>query len=231
MRKLFLVLMLFPLIALSQNGKNDKSKNAKADKSKSKSSDKKTGIGIGLKAGLNFANVTGASSINSKNKTGYMIGAFLNQPSGGLISYRLELTYSKQGFDFKTNTNTGTVNQSYILIPTLMGIKLGKFALLEFGMQTAYLLNSKADTTSTQTGTDPSPFASLTKFQNRVSLGGAAGFEIYPFKGILVGARYNISFGDMFKMPPPSSTTPPPSFLSSIDIKNNVVQFYLGYRF
>ena len=218
--------MLFPLCALSQNGKTDKS----TDKSKSKPSAGKAGIG--LKAGLNFANVTGASSISSKNKTGFMIGGFFSLPSKKLFGYRMELTYSRQGYDFKTNTNTGTVDQNYILMPTLTTINLGRFAQLQFGLQTAFLLNAKADTSTTPSSTDPyaNAMSDITKYQNRVTLGGAGGFEIYPFKGILIGARYNVSFGDMFKTPSSSSNTPP-SFLPSINAKNNVVSFFLGYRF
>ena len=36
------------------------------------------GLGIGLKAGLNFANVTSASSINSSSQSGFMAGVFLD---------------------------------------------------------------------------------------------------------------------------------------------------------
>jgi hypothetical protein len=213
--------MLLPLCALSQNGKTDKSK--------TKPSAEK--IGIGLKAGLNFANVTGVSSVSSKNKTGFMIGGFYSPPSKGLFGFRMEFDYSRQGYDFKTNTNTGTVNQDYILMPTLTVINLGKVAQLHLGPQTAFLLNAKADTTSTQSSSDPyaNAMTNITKYQNRVSMGATAGFEIYPYKGILIGARYNVSFGDMFKTPT-SSTTPAPSFLS-VNAKNNLVQFFLGYRF
>lgn len=214
--------MLFPLCVIGQNGKTDKSK--------TKPSAVK--IGIGLKAGLNFANVTGASSISSKNKTGFMVGAFYSPPSKAIFGYRMEFVFSRQGYDFKTNSNTGTVDQNYLLIPTLTVINLGKVAQLQFGIQTAFLLNAKADTSSTQSSPDPNAnaMADITKYQNRVTMGATAGFEIYPYKGILIGAKYNVSFGDMFKTPTSSSTTPMPSFLSA-NVKNNVVQFFLGYRF
>lgn len=222
MRKLFFLIMLFPLFALSQNGEPSK------PTSKTSSKANKAKLGFGLKAGVNFANVTNASSINSSNHTGFMVGAFMSPPSRGLFSYRMEVVYSKQGYDFKTNTNTGTVDLDYILFPTLTGINLGKFAQLQFGAQTAYLLNAKADSSSSQSGTDP--YSSLMQSFNRFDFGAAAGLEIYPFKGILIGARYNISFGDMYKTAS-SSRTSAPSFLPSINAKNNVVQLFLGYRF
>jgi Outer membrane protein beta-barrel domain len=223
MRKLFSLIMLFPLFALGQNGQPGNPTNKQTNKPT------KAKLGFGLKAGVNFANVTSASSINSSNKTGFMVGAFMSPPARGLFSYRMELVYSKQGYDFKTNTNTGTVDMNYILLPTLTGINIGKFAQLQFGAQTAYLLNAKADSSS---GTDPNsnPYGSLMQYQNRFNFGAAVGLEIYPFKGILIGARYNVSFGDMYKAAS-SYTTTRPSFLPSIDAKNNVVQLFLGYRF
>ena len=40
---------------------------------------------IGIKAGLNFANVTGASSINSSSRSGFQAGVFLG--GGGKKSW------------------------------------------------------------------------------------------------------------------------------------------------
>ncbi len=232
MRNLLLVLMLLPLLALSQNDKT-----AKPAKPASKSS--KSQGGLGVIAGLNFANVTKASSISNSNETGFMVGVFFSPPSQKLLSFRMELVYSKQGYDYKTNTNTGTVDKHYIMMPMLTGINIGKFARLQAGFQTAILLNAKADSSTSQPGTDPNanPYASggMMKMMNRFNYGLAGGLEIYPYKGIVLGGRYNISFGDMYKTPTPTSstTTPPPmpSFLPDVDAKNNLVQLYLGYRF
>jgi hypothetical protein len=41
---------------------------------------------FGIKAGINFANVTNASSIKSSNRSGFMVGVFLAPPSKGLLS-------------------------------------------------------------------------------------------------------------------------------------------------
>ena len=225
MRKLFLVLLFFPLLAFSQTDTTGK-RTSKPKKQRS---------GLGLIAGLNFANVTKASSISSSNETGFMVGAFYSPPTRGLLSLRMDLVYSKQGYDYKSNTNTGTVNKHYITFGMLKGINLGNFAQLQLGAQTAILLNAKADSTSSQGGIDPNtnPYGGgIMKIMNRFNYGFAGGLEIYPYKGIVLGGRYNISFGDMYKTPSStSSTTPTPSFLPDVDAKNNVVQLYLGYRF
>jgi len=222
--------MLLPLLALGQN--DTSAKPAKSAKPASKSS--KSQGGLGIIAGLNFANVTKVSSISNSNETGFMVGVFFAPPSQKLLSFRMELVYSKQGYDYKTNTNTGTVDKHYIMMPMLTGINIGRFARLQAGAQTAILLNAKAD--SSQSGTDPtSPYGGMMKMMNRFNYGFAGGLEIYPFKGIVLGGRYNISFGDMYKTPsspsPTPTPTPLPSFMPDVDAKNNLVQLYLGYRF
>src|ERR1700730_4727935 len=60
-------------------------------------------IGIGLKAGINFAKVTNASSINASNRSGFNAGVFYS-PGGNskqVLGYRSELLYSRQGYDYK----------------------------------------------------------------------------------------------------------------------------------
>jgi hypothetical protein len=82
---------------------------------------------FGIKAGVNFANVTNASDINSSSESGFLAGVFLAPPSTGVLGFRTELIFSRQGYNYKTNTNTGTVNLDYILLPQLMQINITKF--------------------------------------------------------------------------------------------------------
>src|SRR5690606_18289748 len=70
---------------------------------------------FGIKAGINFANVTKASSINNSSRTGWHAGVFLAPPSQGVIGSRTELIYSRQGYDYKSGTNTGNVNLDYLM--------------------------------------------------------------------------------------------------------------------
>jgi hypothetical protein len=212
MRKsIFALILLSPLILFSQSDRKTKS-----------------GIGLGLKAGLNFANVTKASSINSSNKTGFMAGVFLAPHSAGVLGYRTELIYSKQGYDFKTNTTTGSVTLDYILLPQLTVINIGKVAQLQLGAQIAFLINAKADSTNNQ-GTS-NPYNRVMDFYNRFDYGAAAGVEIHPYKALLIGARYNISFGKTYQ-DPSNFTGPRPAFFPTFDAKNNVVQLFAGFTF
>ncbi|MGH2564508.1 MAG: outer membrane beta-barrel protein, partial [Ginsengibacter sp.] len=110
------------------------------------------GLGIGLKAGYNFANVTSASSINSSSQSGYMFGVFLAPNTKGILTSRHEFIYSRQGYNFDNGTTTGNVNLDYIIIPQMMGINITKYVQIQLGLQMAYLLNAKADTADKNTG-------------------------------------------------------------------------------
>jgi hypothetical protein len=184
---------------------------------------------FGIKAGINFANVTNASSINNSNRSGFMAGIFLAPSSKGMLSYKTELTFSQQGYNYETNSNTGSVTLDYIIMPHLMNINITKLFQLQIGGQVAYLLNAKAD--SNKTAASNNPYGALEDYYNRFDYGAAAGFEIHPFLGLLIGARYNISFGDMYKniSNPAPGTTPP--FIPNVNLKNNVVQIFAGWRF
>jgi len=182
--------------------------------------------GIGLKAGLNFANVTSASAINAGSRSGFVAGVFFGSPSMGLMGFRSEFLFSRQGYDFGSNTTTGSVQLDYIIMPSLMVINLGKIAQIQAGAQVSYLL--KANVNGAGTG-DPATEKILDLF-NRFDYGLAGGLEITPFKGFLIGARINLSFGNLYK-DPSTFTGGTPSFFPSVDAKNNVFQLYTGYQF
>src|SRR5262249_10109027 len=88
-------------------------------------------LGIGLKAGLNFANVSNASSINSSNRSGFLVGLFLAPQSKSIISSRTELLFSRQGYNYKSASNTGNVNLDYLILPQLMGINITKYVQIQ----------------------------------------------------------------------------------------------------
>ncbi|HEY0433898.1 MAG TPA: outer membrane beta-barrel protein [Chitinophagaceae bacterium] len=211
MRKIILVLVLVtPLFALSQ-------------------------FGIGIKGGLNFANVTSTSSINNSSRSGFVAGLFLAPKAKGILSSRTELLFSRQGYNFKSNTNTGNVNLDYLLLPQLMSINITKYFSIQLGAQMAILLNAKVDSSASgSSGTGPSPYGKLMDYYNKFDYGFAGGIEIHPVKGLLIGARYNISFGNVYKDPSSYSTgtTPTPtSFIPDVNVKNNVFQIFAGWIF
>lgn len=177
---------------------------------------------IGFKAGFNFANVSGASTLNSSSRSGFHAGVFLAPPSKKIISSRTELIFSKQGYDYKTNTNSGTVDLNYLQFGQMMSINITKYLSLLLGGQTAYLLNAKVDSTNNNSSGN-----NIMNFYNRFDYGYALGAEVHPLKGLLIGARYNVSLNKLYES---VQTGQQPSFTST-DAKNNVVQLYIGWRF
>src|SRR4030088_402 len=133
MKKIILVsslISVFSMTAMAQGPTNNPNQ-------KSQSKPKNPGMGIGLKAGLNFANITNASSIGSGSHTGFMVGVFIAPPSKSNISLRTEIIFSRQGYNYRSNTATGSVDLNYIILPQLMGINITKFVQLQIGMQMA----------------------------------------------------------------------------------------------
>jgi hypothetical protein len=231
MKKVATLLIFLPCFAICQNNQPDQASQPTQKEQKKKKEHHQ--IGLGLKAGLNFANVTNASSINSSSQTGFMAGVFYSPQSKSIISSRTELIFSRQGYDFKTNTANGSVNLNYIILPQLMGINITKYVQLQIGAQMAYLLNAKADSTPTA-GSTSMPYSKIMDYYNRFDYGAAAGIEIHPVAGLLIGARYNISFANTYKNFDPAQmggSTTPPSFFPSVNAKSNVVMLFVGWTF
>ncbi len=184
---------------------------------------------IGIKAGLNFANVTNASSINTSSRTGFHAGILLAPPSAKIFGFRTEFTYSKQGYDYKSETNTGTVDLDYIVSSNLTCINITKYFQIQLGAQTAFLINAKADSSNNDAsgGGVPKPYGKVLDYYNRFDYGFAGGIEIHPVGGLLVGARMNISLGKLYK---DAQNGQAPSF-SGVDLKKNVFQIFAGWRF
>jgi len=220
------LLMLLPVLAFSQQD-STKSADQKQDKKKPHNS-----MGIGIKAGLNFTNVTGTSSISNGSETGYQVGLFLDPSSKSILGSRTELLYSHQGYNYATGMTTGKVFLDYIMLAQLMRINITRFFQIQIGTQIAYLTNAKVDSTSQSLG---NAYADeLLNYYNRIDFGFSGGLEVRPFLGIIVGARYNFSVTNLYSIPSSTSTVPPPSFIpstSGVNLKNNLFQIYAGYRF
>jgi Outer membrane protein beta-barrel domain len=188
-----------------------------------------TNAQFGIKAGLNFANVTKASSIGNSSRSGFHAGILIAPGSKKIISSRTELIFSRQGYDYKTGTSTGNVNLDYIMMPQYLSINITKYFSIQFGGQMAFLLNAKADSSSS-TGSEGS-YGGIMDFYNKFDYGYGGGVEIHPVSGLLIGARINISLGGLYKdfsNPTPGST---PSFVPKADVKNNVFQVFAGWKF
>ncbi|MGH2564404.1 MAG: porin family protein [Ginsengibacter sp.] len=180
---------------------------------------------IGIKAGINFANVTNASSVNNSSRSGFHAGIFL-APASKILGFRTELTYSKQGYDYSSGANTGNVNLDYIMSSNLTTISITKYFQIQLGAQTAFLINAKVDS-SNGGGGSANPYGAALDYYNRFDYGFAGGVEVHPVSGLIIGVRLNISLGNLYKEAEMGQV---PSF-SSINAKNNVLQLSAGWRF
>ncbi|MEO5946209.1 MAG: porin family protein [Chitinophagaceae bacterium] len=177
------------------------------------------GINIAVKAGVNFANISNASEIKAESRTGYMIGGYIAPKPKKFFGFRSEIILSRQGYDFKTNTDTGNVTLDYLLLPQLITLNFTKRIQLHAGAQAAFLLNTGVDTTGNGSS------GSLFNYLNRFDYGLVAGGEVSPIGGFFIGARINVSLNNV------SKGESSPNFIPGVNAKSNVVQVYAGWRF
>lgn len=179
-------------------------------------------LGIGVKAGLNFADIKDVADVNTDTRTGFMIGGYIAPGKQKTIGFRSEIILSRQGYNYTTSTNTGTVNLDYLLLPQLLTIHFTRLVQVQAGGQLAFLLNTGVDSTGNSSG-------SLFDYFKRFDYGVAGGVEIFPFKGFFVGARLNVSLDKINEDAPLGGNWP--NYVPRIDAKNNVLQLYTGWRF
>lgn len=99
-------------------------------------------VKFGVKAGLNYANVSG-SKIKTEAITSYHAGlvAEINLFQG--VAFQPELLYSTQGATYKTAAEDFKNELGYITIPIMLKINLSDSLMLELGPQAGFLLNEK----------------------------------------------------------------------------------------
>jgi hypothetical protein len=182
---------------------------------------------IGIKAGYNFSNVVGSqSSFDPQHNNGYMVAGFFSHGKKNGLGYRSELVYSKQGYSFDDGGKNTDVMNDYLYMPHLMTYTIANVVQLQAGAQIGVLLNAKKTTGNKD--------SSITDLMNRFDYGFAGGVEVYPFKGLIIGARYNLGLGKMYKQYEQSSTTTPyplPFDPATTNLKNGILQLFIGYRF
>ena len=182
------------------------------------------GSKLGLKFGYNWSYVSvNTAGFSPDNKSGFMAGAFFSPTRKKGLGFRSEIVFSRQGYSFDDGGRNTAVLNDYIFLPQLTTFNLNKLIQLQAGAQIGYLLNSKLvkDKDSTITG-----------LMNRIDYGFTAGVELNPVKGLLIGARYNLGLGKMYKRFEESASNPYPLPFNpeTTNLKNGVIQFFLGYR-
>lgn len=178
----------------------------------------------GLKAGYNWSYITGsAEGFKKDNSNGFMVAGFFSPPSRG-IGYRSEIVFSRQGYSFDDGGKNTEVQSDYIYLPQLTTFTIANKVQLQAGAQIGFLLNAKKTTDSKD--------SSIIDLMNRIDYGFAAGAEVYPIKGLIVGARYNLGLGKLYKQDYTSPNPYPLPFNpETANFKNGLVQLFVGYQF
>jgi len=192
---------------------------------------------LGIKAGLNFTDVTNVSSVNNQSSSGFNVGIFYTTPYTRVIGSKTELVFSRQGYNYETGAVSGKANLDYIMLPTYMCINITKYFQIQLGMQFGYLMNAQVDSTNKNNPGVPSSVSGALSFYNRFSFSVGGGVEVHPCRGLLVGARLNVGLTNLYKIPDVTTMTgvttmnTQPSFIPDVNIKSNLLQIYLGWKF
>ncbi len=169
-------------------------------------------VAIGIKGGLNFANVDASSAATAYNsRTGYHAGAFV-LVKVGKIGIQPEIIFSRQGSSYKPlngislDTRFDYVNVPIVLkLYTVAGINIQvgpQFGFLSSASQDA-VNGASVDIKNTLKGSDISAALGL-------------GWDL-PF-GLCIDARYNLGL------------TKINDSVGSTDSKNQVIQVSVGYK-
>lgn len=107
-------------------------------------------VQFGVKAGANFATITGSGTNGAQTKVDFNGGAFARVPLFNSFFLQPELVYSGQGAKSTVNEGDFTVNQSYLNVPVLFQYHHASGLFAETGPQVGFLLaaNVKAGGTS-----------------------------------------------------------------------------------
>lgn len=167
--------------------------------------------GIGIKGGVNFASLHGSDKDllgDVSGHTNFHAGVFAQIAFGEFFSLQPEVLYSRKGYERKDST----FRLNYFDVPVLAVLSISENFSVHLGPQAGIMIGAKEDGKEV----DLKPY-------NTFSYGAVAGVEgrINRFR---LGARYVHSLEDLRKEDGAGEPV-------NEDIKNSVVQVYLGIGF
>jgi hypothetical protein len=158
------------------------------------------GVGIGIKAGANFANQS-ITDISTDSKTGFHAGAYAVIAFSEKWGIQPELIYSAQGSELPDETS----EFNYMSIPVLLRFKPASFLSIHAGPQFSQLLDAKVDGEDIKENIKNSDF------------GLAVGAAVHLPLGFNGGVRYVWGFTNVG------------DFQDDTEVKNSVVQVFVGW--
>lgn len=159
-------------------------------------------LDLGVKAGVNFANVSDVDDLSSK--TGFHAGIFAGIKFSEKLGIQADLLYSQQGAEF----DAGEFDLSYVNVPIVLKYYLVQGLNIQAGPQFGFIVDDKISL---------DVFGDIADAE-KADVSGivGAGYD-FPF-GIRVDARYNFGLTDVSKDIDGTN-------------RNNVFSVALGYSF
>lgn len=158
------------------------------------------GLGVGIKAGVNFANQS-ITDISTSSRTGFHAGAYAVIAFSEKWGIQPELIYSAQGSELPNETS----EFNYMSIPILLRWKLASVLSVHAGPQFSTLLDAKIDGDNIKDDIKNSDF------------GLALGAAVHLPLGLNGGVRYVWGFTNVSDLQ------------NDTEVKNSVVQVFVGW--
>lgn len=171
-------------------------------------------IALGIKGGLNFANIDVSSSSAAYNsRTGYHAGAFLLIKLSK-IGIQPEIIFSRQGTSYKPVNGTSLdARYDYVNIPIILKLYTVAGINLQVGPQFGFLAGAAQDVVINGATVSQDVKSSLKGSDISLALG--LGWDL-PF-GLTIDGRYNLGLSNN-------------NDSGSSNIKNQVIQISAGFK-
>lgn len=177
---------------------------------------------VGLRGGLNFANLSGSDISGEEAQYKYHAGAFVQIRVTDFFAFQVEGMYSLKG----SETSIGDIDLTYIDVPILAKLYLSDHFNIHAGPQFGVLIDAENESAGVTTDVDDR-FSTL-------ELGAAAGIEYHLEMGIHFGARYQFSLnsiGEDYEQTTTIGNVTTTTKIDEPDIKNGIIQAYIGFNF
>lgn len=177
-------------------------------------------INIGVKAGVNFSNLTGDVE-DTKIRTAFHAGAVVEFELSELFSFQPELLYSAQGTREEVSDDSGDLSTitsriDYLNIPLTAKIYLTDWLNVQVAPQVGFLLDAREESDDNNIETIEDLTAQLKEVDFSLRLG--AGYSAPS--GLFFDAFYNLGLTNINDLTGDNA-----------NFKNGVIQIAVGYFF
>lgn len=182
---------------------------------------------VGFKAGGNFSNFHGDDA-DANMKTGFHVGGFVTTAFGNL-AVQPEILISTKGAKWEEASVETYTNLLYIDVPILLKFYMTENINLHLGPQFGFLISASQKK-------DPEPQnydEDASEFYETLDYGAVGGLEFDSNIGFVIGARYYYGLAQVQEDVETEVIVNNISIkqVKEVDIKNSMVQVYVGIGF